>query len=944
MNDNLLLKNWRKFGMKNSFSGKLLRLNLATKVIIVSSPVFFLFLIMIGSMSEQLLTDQIIHNADQLLITMSRQEASEIDNYFSRIEILGEKSARVIQEWIVEGKNISIAGFNKKYKMIDGAIRSDLNQFKDKNVSGVFLSNLTSVNEEIKKIILATELKFEEYAKATKPLVFNMYLITKHQLIRIYEKEWALEIEADHDFRKDIFYNIGMPEKNPEKKAKWTNPYYDSIWKRWMTSLIVPIYINEEFIGIVGHDVILNDVYNDVVKKKYFKTGYGFIFDIKKNIIVHPKYISELKQSAEMGTLLSRNKFGNNLLIKLVSDIVEFDNNFITNKKVYKYEDKKHYVYTSKLNILNWYYSIDITESEFISSLPQFRKDFLFRAFVLTIILFVLIVLVIWFFIIKPIKKLKLAINSIISGDFKQMVKIEARDEIGELTLSFNHMIREINNKILEVNDAKERFKKVLLHSEEGIFQSTVEGEFLDTNPAAAKILGYKDKEDLMANVSDIRKQIYVKNNERDQMVYKIKNNISAHHCEVQVYKKDGSIIWVELREKGIRNDEGNIAYIEGFFNDITERKRSEEILTVSNTILKAQQETSPDGILIVDENLKTVDYNERFLEMWGIPEVIMKAQNDEEVRNYIINRLVDPEQFNKRIMDLYENPFEKSYDIVELKNEIYFERYSTPLISKDGTNIGRIWHFHDISVNIKIQKDLIEAKERAESSDKLKSEFLAQVSHEIRTPINAVLSFSQLIKEELKNKIDSDLQDGFRTIDNAGRRIIRTIDLILNMSELQSGSYDYVGKPINVYRDAIFNIYNEYKHFASEKNIDVKIIKNTNDFVVIADEYTVSQIFSNLLDNAIKYTMKGKVEIVLLRDEGALVVEVKDTGIGISKEYLPNLFKEFTQEEQGYTRRYEGNGLGLALVKKYCELNKAEITVNSTKNVGTTFRVKFSR
>lgn len=931
--------------MIDSASGKKLKLNLAAKIIIISAPVFFLFLILIGSMSEKLLMDQIIHNADHLLMTMSKQEATEIDRYFKQIEDLGIKSSEVLKDWITKGKNISKVGFDKKYKKKNGAVRTNIEHFKNKDISGVFLSDLTPINNEIKEIILATETRFEEYAKATKPLVFNMYLITKHQLIRIYEKDWALEVEADHDFRKDIFYNICLPKNNPERKAKWTDPYYDSIWKRWMTSLITPIYIDDKFFGIVGHDVILDDIYDDVAKRKYFETGYGFIFDNNKNLVMHPKYISELKQSAEMGTLLSRSKFGNNLLIKLVSDIVDSDNIANGNKKIYDYKGEKHYVYTSKLNILNWYYSIDVTESEFLSSLPQFRKTFLFRAVIGTLLLFILVVFVVWFFIIKPIKKLKTATENIIAGDFKQTVKAASGDEIGELTSSFNHMIKEINQKIWEVNDAKERYKKVLLNSEEGIFQSTLEGEFLDANPAAAKILGYNDKDDLFSNVSDIKKQIYVNTEDRHKLIEKIKSTVNAHHCEIQVYKKDGSIIWIELREKGIRDEKDKILYIEGFFNDITERKRSEEILTISNTILKTQQETSPDGILIVDQNFSTVDYNERFLEMWGIPEVIMKTQSDVEARNYISNKLVDPTQFNERIMQLYQNSGEKSYDIIELKGEIYFERYSAPLISKDGKNLGRIWYFHDISVNIKIQKDLIEAKEKAESSDKLKSEFLAQVSHEIRTPINAVLSFSQLMKEELSEQVDPDLKDGFRTIDNAGRRIIRTIDLILNMSELQSGSYDYVSKPVNIYEDTIFNLYSEYKHFAREKNLTMEIIKLTDFYDVIADEYTVTQIFSNLLDNAIKYTLTGGIEIILLRDDdGALVVEIKDTGIGISEEYLPNLFKEFTQEEQGYTRKYEGNGLGLALVKKYCELNKAQITVESEKNEGTTFRVKFAK
>lgn len=908
-------------------------------------PVFFLFLILIGNMSEKLLMDQVLQNTDEFLFTLSKREALEIDKYFSRIEKLGNKSAGEIGNWIKKGKELKDPDFNKKYKKIDGALRTNLNYYEDKDISGVFLSNSTPLTDEIKNIITSTEARFEQYAKAAKSFVFNTYLITKHQLARVYEKDWVFKLKADYDFKNDSFYNIALPKNNPERKGKWIPPYYDSVIDRWMTSLIVPIYIEDEFIGIVGHDVVLDEIYESIKNRKYYETGYGFIFDKSKNIVVHPEYTSLLKQPGKTKSGLNENKSGDNLLFKLISDIVESGGEKYQHKKIYDYKGEKHYVYTTKLNILDWYYSIKVTESKFLKTLPEFRKTFLFLDLVITFLLFILVVFVMWILVVKPIKKLKTATENIIAGDFKQTVSVSSNDEIGELTASFNHMIKEINNKIKDVNDARDSYKEILINSEEAIFQSSLDGKFLNVNPAVAKILGYKDEEDLLFSITDIENQLYVKKTERKKLIEQVENSSTAHHCEIQVYKKDGSQIWIELREKGIKDKNNNLKHIEGFFNDITERKRSEEVLTISNTILKTQQQTSPDGILIVDENLNIVDYNQRFVEMWGIPDVIMKTKDEAEARKYVKNKLVDPDQFNERILKLYQDSEEKSYDIIELKNEVYYERYSSPLISKEGKILGRIWYFHDITVNLKIQKDLIKAKEKAESSDKLKSEFLAQVSHEIRTPINAVLSFSQLMKEELADKIDDDLKDGFRTIDHAGRRIIRTIDLILNMSELQSGSYDYMGRPINIYEEIILGIYSEYKHLAKEKSLDMEIIRETNLFNLIADEYTVTQIFSNLLDNAIKYTMTGSVKIILSRDKNeALIVEVKDTGIGISKEYLPNLFKEFTQEEQGYTRKYEGNGLGLALVKKYCELNNAEISVESTKNIGTTFKVKFEK
>jgi len=134
-----------------------------------------------------------------------------------------------------------------------------------------------------------------------------------------------------------------------------------------------------------------------------------------------------------------------------------------------------------------------------------------------------------------------------------------------------------------------------------------------------------------------------------------------------------------------------------------------------------------------------------------------------------------------------------------------------------------------------------------------------------------------------------------------------------------------------------------EYRNNAKKKNIELEFSLNTDNAKVFVDEYSIIQVFANLFDNAIKYTEHGKISVNVFRNKNNEVnVEIEDTGIGISEEYLPNLFLPFRQEEQGYSRKYEGNGLGLSLVKKYCELNNADISVKSSKGNGTKFTVTF--
>lgn len=194
-----------------------------------------------------------------------------------------------------------------------------------------------------------------------------------------------------------------------------------------------------------------------------------------------------------------------------------------------------------------------------------------------------------------------------------------------------------------------------------------------------------------------------------------------------------------------------------------------------------------------------------------------------------------------------------------------------------------------------------------------------------------------------MESTIDPEIFEGFSSVDSASKRIIRTIDLILNMSEVQTKSYDAVFKKINPVKDILEKFIEEYLSYAREKGIDLELNSYDSECNILGDEYSVNQIFANLIDNAIKYTNKGKVIIEVIRDADSLLVKIKDTGIGMSEEYLKTIFKPFRQEEQGYTRSFEGNGLGLALVKNYCDLNKAEIYVESTKGVGSIFTVKFN-
>jgi signal transduction histidine kinase len=255
---------------------------------------------------------------------------------------------------------------------------------------------------------------------------------------------------------------------------------------------------------------------------------------------------------------------------------------------------------------------------------------------------------------------------------------------------------------------------------------------------------------------------------------------------------------------------------------------------------------------------------------------------------------------------------------------------------------IGQIYG-SDITELKETEEKLISALKNAEESEKIKSFFLAQISHEIRSPLTAIMGYNSLIKEDVFGKIDKDLEYAFDAIDVSSKRLRRTIDQILNMSLLQAGKFELHNESVNV-ASIIEEIITEYKSDSRQRRLDLKFSKMTDKMSIQADRYSLIQIFSNVIDNAIKYTKKGGVEIIIGRDSlDKLFVKVNDTGIGMSEEYIKNLFVPFTQETMGYSRPYEGSGLGMALIKRFSDLNNAMIEIKSSKNIGTSIQIMFN-
>ena len=253
----------------------------------------------------------------------------------------------------------------------------------------------------------------------------------------------------------------------------------------------------------------------------------------------------------------------------------------------------------------------------------------------------------------------------------------------------------------------------------------------------------------------------------------------------------------------------------------------------------------------------------------------------------------------------------------------------------------------HDITLRREAEATLVRAKEAAESADRAKSEFLAVVSHEIRTPINGIIGFTKLLRE---TSLTSDQREYVEMIQNSGATLESLITDILDLSRIEAGRIEISHSPFAL-RDCVQEVIARFLPKARAAGLELEVrIDPGVPVIVNGDEARIRQILSNLLGNAIKFTERGSIAVTLTCIRGddipgtdrrrlRLFFAVNDTGIGIAADKLRALFKPFSQVDTSSTRRRGGTGLGLVIAKRLCELMGGAISVESREGEGSTFR-----
>ncbi|MCD4694689.1 MAG: response regulator, partial [Bacteroidales bacterium] len=289
----------------------------------------------------------------------------------------------------------------------------------------------------------------------------------------------------------------------------------------------------------------------------------------------------------------------------------------------------------------------------------------------------------------------------------------------------------------------------------------------------------------------------------------------------------------------------------------------------------------------------------------------------------------------NNSVLDVTFRIFNKNGDLRHLRDigEIVYDKKNDSKILAGS--------IQDITDQVKILEELIEAKEKAEEADQLKSAFLATMSHELRTPLNAVLGFSQLLIDTEDHHEETEKYAGI--IHSSGSHLLHIIEDILDFSIIESGKIMIHFKDVNIEElfNDLLNIVKSELDNANKSNIQARYVQpdNKNNLVINTDPGKIKQVLINLIKNAIKFTDEGHIEFgYTIEGNHRIRFYVKDTGIGIAKDQHDVIFERFRQLEDAHTRIYGGTGLGLSISKKLVELLNGEIWCESEVGKGSTF------
>jgi len=414
----------------------------------------------------------------------------------------------------------------------------------------------------------------------------------------------------------------------------------------------------------------------------------------------------------------------------------------------------------------------------------------------------------------------------------------------------------------------------------------------------------------------------------------------SRYVAEYRIIRPDGDLRWLREDGEAVRDDEGRPVRVIGVTQDVTTRKRADEALAAERDLLTTLMDHLPDAVYVKDTRSRFLRINRAGAHGIGA---------------------TDPSQVHgKTVFDFFAEPLARGFNADEqrvlttgepLLNKLeaqdddpettrWWLTSTVPLRNREGDVVGLVGSSRDVTELHQLEEELRAATLAAETASRAKSDFLATMNHELRTPMNAIIGYSHLLLDGLDGPLSLEQHRDVSRIASAADRLLALINNVLDLAKIESGRFDLDSEQVRL--EEIFEqVRMELAPQASGRRVDLVFELPADLPAISADPQRLRQIMLNLVGNAVKFTEHGHVTVAARASFSEIELIVRDTGIGIDPAAMPFIFDEFRQADSSTARRYGGTGLGLAITRRLVEMHGGAIDVESTPGLGSTFTIR---
>ena len=489
-----------------------------------------------------------------------------------------------------------------------------------------------------------------------------------------------------------------------------------------------------------------------------------------------------------------------------------------------------------------------------------------------------------------------------------------------------------------------EQIQTAFESSTHGICFLSLDGLFLRTNRTLQEITGYSSEEFRTKTLQEITHpdDYSLDHNSIDQL---LDGALTSYQVQKRFIHKSGRIIWVILGMSMVQDLHGHPIHFVAHFTDITTRTYALDALQKSEDALKRAQQIARLGSMEWDYIKDEVSWSDEMYQICGL-----ERDKEKQPLLPVLLENTHPEDRNALEIRLELGPIIGNVEPLEFRifhpdGKTHWIKNETHFVFNEHQNPVRMnATFQDITEIKNVEKDLKNARDEAQRANRIKGEFLANVSHEIRTPMNSIIGFTNILENRIK---DAGQLQMLKNINTSANSLLNLLNDILDLSKVESGKLEIQAKPVRI-ASLMDEINQMFSLRIAEKKLTYTLkIDPSLPRLIHVDEIRLRQILMNLIGNAIKFTHSGSVDVTIDRistNTSSKRINVgfiiKDTGIGIAKDQIDQIFEAFRQQAGQDNKKYGGTGLGLAITKRLVELMGGEIFLESSEESGSTFTV----